>query len=128
MKNLFLLLFSKFSFGDVSQITLEIAESQKYLRELTESDISLIKQYLQNRAGSIFYILIYQFFYIISNVNLDGVKSINDRFIEWNCGLQENFEEKLTKFIETNKETIAEKLKLLFKFVSKICQILFYPE
>ena len=51
MRNLFLLLFSKFSFGDVSQIALEIAESQKYLRELTDSDIDLIKQYLQNRAG-----------------------------------------------------------------------------
>ena len=53
MRNLFLLIFSKFSVGDVSQITLEIEESQKYLRDLRDSDLNLIKEYLQNRAGKI---------------------------------------------------------------------------
>ena len=53
MRNLFLLIFSKFSVGDVSQISLEIAESQKYIRDLSDSDLNLIKEYLQNRAGKI---------------------------------------------------------------------------
>ena len=52
MKKLIFILLVRFSFCQISGISFEIAEKQKYLRELTEADLDIIRIELESRAGT----------------------------------------------------------------------------
>ena len=78
------------------QITQEIGEIKAYIRGLTEFNINIIRKNLE--SGKI------RKLYLNTQLKkLDGKQPINDRFFMWTCGLRENFEHKLAKFIEMHK-------------------------
>ena len=79
------------------QITQEIGEIQAYMRELSEFDINIIRRKLKNNGK------IRKLYLNTQLKKLDGKQPANDRFFMWTCGLRENFEHKLAKFIEMHK-------------------------